>query len=96
MPGTCSTCGLPDELCVCDDMARTSNEVTVRIDERRYGKEVTILEDFDPETDLGDVASELKSELACGGTVKNGHIELQGNHEDRVQTVLQDQDIPVA
>ncbi|WP_302083688.1 translation initiation factor [Salinibaculum rarum] len=95
MPSTCTTCGLPDELCVCDDMARTSDEVTVRIDERRYGKEVTIIEDFDPNMNLSEIASDLKSELACGGTVKNGHIELQGNHEGRIKSALDNREIAV-
>jgi translation initiation factor 1 len=83
---TCDTCGLPDELCVCTDVERMQTEVTIRTDRRRYDKAVTIVEGV--ETDRGDLASALKSQMACGGTVKDGHIELQGDHVDRVAAEL--------
>ena len=89
MAAVCPTCGLPDELCVCEDMAKSAQPVTIDIDERRYGKEVTIVRGLDArEVNLKGLASELKSALACGGTTHEDSIELQGNHLDRIETVL--------
>ncbi|WP_227380810.1 translation initiation factor [Haladaptatus halobius] len=62
--------------------------MSIRIDERRCGKAITIIEDFDPSTfDVSNLASNLKSHFAIG-TVDDGRIELRGHHTDRLLELL--------
>lgn len=86
-----SVSGLPDELGIDEDLGRAEQRLTVRTEERTYGKAMTIVEGFDNSSvDVSDLASELKSKLATGGTIDDGHIELQGDHSKRVREILED------
>jgi translation initiation factor 1 len=81
--------GLPDELNIGDDLARSEQRALIRIDTRRYGKAMTIVEGLDSSSvDLEELASTLKSKLAVGGTVTDGHIELQGEHRSQLREIL--------
>lgn len=91
-----SITGLPEELDIDDDLARTDQHISIRTDERRYGKAVTLVEGLDPaEIDLDELASELKSQLATGGTVDDGRIELQGDHRNRLPELLEERGFSV-
>lgn len=86
-----SITGLPDDLGIDADLQRTQQVLRVRVDTRRYGKPVTIVAGFDGETNIKELASHLKRKLACGGTVEDDEIELQGNHLQRVPDLLREQ-----
>jgi translation initiation factor 1 len=86
----CDTCGLPKEICVCEDIAREQQEIRITTDSRRYGKKMTLVDGVqDPSISLDNLLSTLKSKCACGGTLKQGVIELQGDHRDTVIAALQ-------
>ena len=91
MPEICKSCALPKELCVCEVIAREQQEIKIYAVKRRYGKTVTIIEGINAsEIDIEDLAKQLKTRCASGGTVKEGNIELQGDHKKKVQSVLED------
>lgn len=89
MSNICSKCGLPKELCVCEAIAREAQAINVYTMKRKFGKVYTIIEGInDRNIKLVDLAKELKNKLACGGTVKDGKVELQGDHISSVREVL--------
>ncbi len=79
--------GLPPELC--EQLTREQQVIKIKLDTRKFGKEVTIIEGLPNNKDeLKRIAKTLKSKLATGGTVKEGRIELQGDHRHRVREIL--------
>lgn len=85
----CTVCGLPKELCMCEEIAREQQQIKIFTDTRRYGKVVTVVEGFDSaDIDLEELARRLKNKCAAGGTHKDGRIELQGDHKKKVKETL--------
>lgn len=91
----CQTCGLPKELCVCETIAKEQQKITIKTDKRRYGKLTTVIQGIDSkEIDIKDLGKKLKNKLACGGTVKENRIELQGNHKNKLKQILVEMGFP--
>lgn len=84
----CPKCGLPDAACVCGEIAKTQQNIEVRTEKRRFGKVNTIITGFDDGVDIKAIAKKLKAKRACGGTMKNKAIELQGNHKGFIKPIL--------
>lgn len=80
--------GFPTESDMFEEIAKSEQQIKISIVTRRYGKKTTLVEGFDKHVDIKSVGKSLKEELACGGTVKNGTIELQGDHKKRVKAIL--------
>jgi len=71
------------------EVLKEQQRIRVYIERARYGKLKTIIEGIDEkEFDLEEIAKKLKAKLACGGTVKKGRIELQGDHREKVKQLL--------
>lgn len=88
MNEVCPRCGLPKELCICGTIAKEQQRIKIRTVKRRFKKEVTLVEGLEKSLDIKDIARKLKEKFACGGTIKNGIIELQGNHSKRLKQAL--------
>ena len=56
----------------------------------RAGKAVTLVKKLIlSEDDLKALAKKLKQECGTGGTVKDGVIEIQGEHREKIADILQ-------
>ena len=91
---TCPTCGLPYKKCRCDQTAQPAQKsdgiVRVKRDRKgRGGKTVTVINVVrGSEAELTALAQQLKKLCGSGGTVKDGNIEIQGDHCDKVMAKL--------
>lgn len=91
MSEICQKCGLPKELCVCESIAKETQRIRVFVERKKFDKFSTVIEGIDTKSiDIKELAKKLKAKLACGGTVKKGRIELQGEHKQKVKQILQD------
>jgi len=93
-PVTCERCDQPRAACRCPRNA--AGEITLPQDqparvrrEKRGGRVVTVITGLDPvASDLPALLKEFRTALGVGGTVKDGTIELQGDHRDALVTRL--------
>ena len=89
MTDVCPTCGLPKDLCVCETIAKESQRIEIFVEKKKFGKNYTVVTGINPqEIDLKDLLRTLKEKMACGGTAKDGNIELQGDHKIMVREAL--------
>ncbi|MES2092015.1 MAG: translation initiation factor Sui1 [Pseudomonadota bacterium] len=93
---TCPDCRQAIAQCVCGQkVAKPSADGIVRVSREtkgRKGKGVTLVKGLPLEPDaLTQLGKQLKAACGCGGTVKEGIIEVQGDHCDTVMGFLQKQ-----
>ena len=84
--------GLPEE--IWETIAKETQRLVVRAEKRRWGKMVTVIDGLDKSLDGRKVAKDLKRKLACGGTFKDGRIELQGDHRGKIKQILIEMGFP--
>jgi len=90
----CNQCGLPQDLCVCEMIAREQQKITVKLEKKKFNKNYTVIAGIQKEANIEELAKKLKSKFACGGTAKNGQIELQGDHKSKMKKALVDFGFP--
>jgi len=88
---TCSRCG--QEPCCCKPdhpLPSQSQTAAICLDRKgRKGKSVTLIKGLTLNAgQLAELCKTLKAALATGGTVKEGHLELQGDHRAKIAELL--------
>ena len=77
-------CGQPKTSAPADGVVRVSRET-----KGRGGKAVTVVRGVGlPPDQLADLGKQLRTSCGSGGTVKDGVIEVQGDHAERVVDLL--------
>ena len=66
-----------------------SGQIRIRLDRRASNRVVTVVTGLPgPAARIAALARSLKLACGTGGTLKDGALELQGDHRDRVEAVL--------
>lgn len=92
---TCPGCRQPVSVCVCAVSALPEGDGIARVRREtkgRGGKTVTTVSGvlLAPE-ELKALAKKLKTRCGCGGAVKEGVIEIQGDHAELIRDWLNEQ-----
>lgn len=100
-PVTCEVCSKPLDECTCprdaEGVVRLPEDqpAVVRIEKRKQGKVVTTVTGLDPvASDLATLVKTLRNRCGAGGTVREGTIEIQGDHRDAVLETLKEAGYP--
>jgi len=91
----CPKCGWPADDCKCSSQTKNAQVpprliAKLRIEKAgRGGKTVTVVDGLPQnEAFLKALLQELKRACGCGGAVRDGGVELQGDLRDRVRAYL--------
>ncbi len=93
-PPRCERCGALEVDCHCppDPPPRIPPDkqtARISVEKRKKGKVVTLVRDLPPEgNDLPALLTTMKNACGAGGTLKDGILEIQGRHVERVREVL--------
>jgi len=93
--GTCQACKRPQRKCKCKAQSTgiVSGDGIVRVGREtkgRKGKAVTTITGLPLDgAELKALAKKLKARCGTGGTIKDGVVEIQGEHRDLLMTELE-------
>lgn len=92
-PPTCERCGKLEAECRCPPPAAPlvppgEQSVRVVVEKRKRGKVVTTIHGVASDAALPELLKSLKAACGAGGTLKDGVLEIQGEHAGRVSELL--------
>ena len=91
----CPRCGWPVDACACAKKDETAGPIAAqrvrvsRTSAGRGGKTVTLVAGIEGgDSVLAPLSKTLKARCGAGGTIKDGVIEIQGDHVEAVLAIL--------
>lgn len=95
-PDWCSRCKhLPCQCKLASSRTTGHGKAKMRREKRRGKDMVVVFETRMSKPALQAILREIQKACGCGGTVKEDTIEIQGDHRDVVQRVLESQGLKV-
>lgn len=95
-PPRCERCGALEEECQCPPPSPTyaspaSQTARVSVEKRKAGRRVTTIRGLAAtDNDLATLLTQLKNHCGAGGTLKEDHLEIQGDHAAKACELLQE------
>ena len=94
-PPRCERCGGIEGECGCPPPPAPPpappdrQQLRLAVEKRKKGKVVTVARGFSTTAeDLNQLLTQLKNACGAGGTVKEGTVEVQGDHLERMREIL--------
>jgi len=93
VPPRCESCEKLIADCECPPPAEPvvppeKQRLRIQTEKRKKGKKVTVVRDLHPSNDLANLLTDLKNHCGSGGTIKDGTVEIQGDHLERAKKFL--------
>ncbi|MFA5764327.1 MAG: stress response translation initiation inhibitor YciH [archaeon] len=80
--------GLPKDLFDINNITKEQQKIKIEVKRIRFKKMMTIVSGIEDKQQAKEIGKEMKQKFACGGTVKDDIIEIQGNHKSKVKEFL--------
>jgi len=88
----CKNCGKPLEKCICakpkSNTFKNQTAYITRDRKGRGGKTVTVISNLSG--DMKSLQKELQKKCASGGALKKDSMEIQGDHINKIRSILED------
>jgi translation initiation factor 1 len=80
--------GLPKDLFDISNIAKEQQKIRVEVIRRKFSKFVTLISGIGDKEIVKEMGKEMKQKFACGGTIRENEIELQGKHRNKAVDFL--------
>lgn len=89
LDNTCAVCGLPNELCVCQEVEKTASQIEIKVERRKYGKFWAVVSGIDSDTvGLKELVKKIKNKMAVAGTIKGKNVEVLFGRSDKTKILI--------